>query len=71
MVIADEEGHVLGAATLQADAVPGTGGDTGASGFVGIARPGAEVYRAYVVFDGDSEPVPIDEIRADEITRTD
>jgi hypothetical protein len=64
IVLADGDGLVIGAAALGVDDVTGVG--DGSTGFIALGRPGADVYRAYVVFDDNSTPVLVDEIsRAD------
>jgi hypothetical protein len=66
-VVADTAGRVAGAATLDIDSVPDTGGPSGATGFVAIARKGSSTYTAYAVFEDSSTPVVVGSVGAADI----
>lgn len=67
VVVTDADGVVIGAGTLEALGVDGTGPGTGATGFRAVARPGSPLYRTYVVPDGGGSPVLVGEVTADDI----
>ena len=60
VVVIDQQGEVIGAATLDVDRVPSAGELE--RGFVAIARPGAEVYGVYAVLEDGTEPLLISEV---------
>jgi hypothetical protein len=68
VVITDDDGRVVGAASVGVADVAGTGSDTGATSFVAVARRGSEVYRAFVVFEDSPTPVAAGEIRETDLT---
>jgi hypothetical protein len=65
VIVLDEQGRVIGAATLHVDGVPSS--DAFESGFVAVARPGAEVYSVYAELEGGIEPVFIGDVSAADI----